>query len=151
MGENNMRREREEKIRMEIEIISKDQNFNDLEIHIKSLGDRCVRLDDLYQHKKRLYVAANKVVKNFKEREQLRSTNKNVDRKDGEISKVREDLKNTRKSLEEKIEEIKNIKMNWKNSKEGNEKYKNKLKARIEELQKESLEKNENIVSEEKN
>merc|ERR1711874_950050 len=71
------------------------------------------------------------------------------ERKDGEISKVREDLKTTRKSLEEKIEEIKKIKMNWENSKEGNEKYKNKLKARIEELQKENLEKNENIVSEE--
>merc|ERR1711874_665160 len=149
--ENNMRREREEKIRMETEIISKDQNFNDLEMQIKSLGDRCVRLDNLYQHQRRLYVAANKVVKNFKEREQLRSTNKNVDRKDGEISKVREDLKTTRKSLEEKIEEIKKIKMNWENSKEGNEKYKNKLKARIEELQKESLEKNENMVNEEKN
>merc|ERR1711913_276778 len=67
--ENNMRREREEKIRMETEIISKDQNFNDLEIQIKSLGDRCVRLDNLYQHQKRLYVAANKVVKNFKEKE----------------------------------------------------------------------------------
>ena len=147
--ENNMRREREEKIRMETEIISKDQNFNDLEIQIKSLGDRCVRLDNLYQHQKRLYVAANKLVKNFKERDQLRSTNQNVDRKDGEISKVREDLKATRKSLEEKIEEIKKIKMNWENSKEGNEKYKNKLKARIEELQKENLEKNENIVSEE--
>merc|ERR1712055_97257 len=133
--ENTIRREREENIRMETEVISKDQNINDLEIQIKSLGDRCVRLDNLYKQQKRLYVTANNVIKNFKEREQLRNTNKNMDRKDGEISKLREDLKVTRKSLEEKIEEIKKIKMNWENSKEGNEKYKNKLKARLEELQ----------------
>ena len=147
--ENNIRREREEKIKMETEVISKDQNINDLEIQIKSLGDRCVRLDNLYKQQKRLYVAANNVIKNFKEREQLRNTNKNMDRKDGEISKLREDLKVTRKSLEEKIEEIKKIKMNWENSKEGNEKYKNKLKARLEELQRENMEKHENLVSEE--
>ena len=93
-------------------------------------------------------MAANSVIKNFKEREQLRSANKNMDRKDGEISKVREDLKVTRKSLDEKVEEIRKIKMNWENSKEANEKYKNRLKARIKELQEESLEKKENLVSE---
>merc|ERR1712179_758640 len=53
---------------METEVISKDQNINDLEIQIKSLGDRCVRLDNLYKQQKRLYVAANNVIKNFKER-----------------------------------------------------------------------------------
>ena len=146
--ESNIRREREEKIKMETEVISKDQNLNELEMQIRSVGDRCVRLENLYQHQKRLYVAANSVIKNFKDREQLRSPNNNMDRKDGEISKVKKDLEATRKSLEVKVEEIKKIKMNWENSKEGNEKYKNKLKAKIEELQKENQEQKENLVSE---
>ena len=146
--ESNIRREREEKMKMETEVISRDQNLNKLEIQMRSVEDRCVKLQNLYQHQKRLYVAANSVIKNFKEKEQLRSANKNMDRKDGEISEVREDLKVTRKSLDEKVEEIKKIKMNWENSKEANEKYKNRLKARIKELQEESLEKKENLVSE---
>merc|ERR1712055_79555 len=79
--ENTIRREREENIRMETEVISKDQNINDLEIQIKSLGDRCVRLDNLYKQQKRLYVAANNVIKNFKEREQLRKIEQKKERK----------------------------------------------------------------------
>ena len=48
--ESNIRREREEKIKMETEVISKDQNLNELGIQITSVGDRCVRLENLYQH-----------------------------------------------------------------------------------------------------
>ena len=146
--ESEVERGREEKRKMDKEMVEEKSKIGKLRSEVYLKGERCERLKSLCSYNKNLYDTANRVIKNLKDRnvERIRPGSEENENK---IRKLEEELKNNKENLEEKVKEVKRVLIDKENSKKENEKIKKNLKERVRELEEENQSNGEIKSSEE--